>query len=373
MHYLRSSPSGRHVSRALLRSAAGLLAASTATGALVAQQLQAHYPLLNDLDDATMINGPIMLLGTTPPAPPSNGICLNGIYLFSGNPLGQDARTPVIGTLDPNDFELEVEFQVASLPAHNSPIVVGGNGWRWIGFLVQPDGTLGILHNNAMHEWSTTMITLGTWYTGLIKYEAGVVELHLDGMLVHQAGIGPLNTGNNHNFVTNNYSNGTAFHGCIRNLKISNDTTLGMGGPIGTSYCGPGVPNSTGSSGVISASGSAAVASNDLTLQASSLPNSAFGYFLTSRTQALVPQPGGSLGVLCLGGAIGRYVGPGQVQNTGATGAIALLLDLGQMPTPTGPVAAVAGETWHFQAWHRDAVGGTAVSNFTDGLSVVLQ
>jgi hypothetical protein len=51
-------------------------------------------------------------------------------------------------------------------------------------------------------------------------------------------------------------------------------------------------------------------------------------------TQGNVPQPG-SLGVLCLGGSIGRYVGPGQIQNTGGTGAFCLLLDLTQTPTPT--------------------------------------
>lgn len=148
--------------------------------------------------------------------------------------------------------------------------------------------------------------------------------------------------------------------------------TLG-GGTVGTNYCGPGVVNSTGNSGVMSASGSPVVASNDLTLRASDLPNNAFGYFLTSRTQGSVPQPGGSLGVLCLGGNIGRYVGPGQIQNTGMTGAFELAIDLTQTPTPTGFVAIAAGQTWNFTAWHRDSVGGAAVSNFTDGLSIDFQ
>jgi hypothetical protein len=148
---------------------------------------------------------------------------------------------------------------------------------------------------------------------------------------------------------------------------------LGGSGGVGSSYCGPGVVNSTGNSGVLSGAGSLVVASNDLTLTASSLPNNAFGYFLTSRTQGVTPQPGGSLGVLCLGGSIGRYVGPGQIQNTGATGSFALLLNLTQTPTPTGFVAVAPGETWNFQAWHRDAIGGAAVSNFTDGLSATFQ
>jgi hypothetical protein len=143
----------------------------------------------------------------------------------------------------------------------------------------------------------------------------------------------------------------------------------GAGG-VGTNYCGPGVVNSTGNSGTLRATGSAVVANNDLTLVADDLPNNAFGYFLTSRTQGLVAQPGGSLGVLCLGGSIGRYTGPGQIQNTGTTGSFDLLLDLTQTPTPTGLVAVAVGETWNFQAWHRDSVGGAAVSNFTDGLEV---
>jgi hypothetical protein len=148
-----------------------------------------------------------------------------------------------------------------------------------------------------------------------------------------------------------------------------------VGGPtsIGTNYCGPAVPNSTGASGTISGTGSTTVLNNNLGLVASDLPLNAFGYFLTSRTQGLVNQPGGSLGVLCLGGQIGRYTGPGQIQNTGALGSFSLLLDLTQTPSPTGFVSVAAGETWNFQAWHRDAVGGSAVSNFTDGLSVPFQ
>jgi hypothetical protein len=147
---------------------------------------------------------------------------------------------------------------------------------------------------------------------------------------------------------------------------------LGSGG-VGTAYCGPAVANSTGAPGTTRGTGSSVVATNNLTLTADSLPNNAFGFFLTSMTQGNVPQPGGSLGVLCLGGSIGRYVGPGQIQNTGGTGAFSLLLDLTQTPTPTGLVAVAAGETWNFQAWHRDSVGGAAVSNFTDGLSVGFQ
>ncbi|MEZ6013589.1 MAG: hypothetical protein R3F49_00620 [Planctomycetota bacterium] len=148
---------------------------------------------------------------------------------------------------------------------------------------------------------------------------------------------------------------------------------LGIAGvPIGANYCNTNA-NSTGVSGRIDAYGSTAVASNDVTLTATDLPNSAFLFFLTSTSTGQINNPGGSQGNLCLGGAIGRYVGAGQIQNTGMTGSASLALNLNQIPTPNGFVAATAGQTWNYQAWHRDVVGGAATSNFTDATSVTYQ
>jgi hypothetical protein len=144
------------------------------------------------------------------------------------------------------------------------------------------------------------------------------------------------------------------------------------GSSVGTNYC-TAVPNSTGNAASMSASGSAAVVANDLVLGADRLPLNAFGFFLTSATQGFVQNPGGSQGNLCLGSSIGRYVGSGQIQNSGAAGAITLSVDLTQHPTPIGPVPVQVGQTWNFTAWYRDAVGGVAVSNFADGLEVVFK
>jgi hypothetical protein len=159
--------------------------------------------------------------------------------------------------------------------------------------------------------------------------------------------------------------------------SVSNGTVLslvegGGGGGVGTNFCTAN-PNSTGQTGLISGTGSASVAANNLTLAASRLPNNSFGYFLTSTTEAVTPNPGGSQGILCLGGQIGRYNGAGQIQNSGATGSFSLLLNLTMIPTPTGFVAAVAGQTRSFTTWHRDSVGGVATSNFTNGLRVTFQ
>jgi hypothetical protein len=130
------------------------------------------------------------------------------------------------------------------------------------------------------------------------------------------------------------------------------------------------VVNSSGASAVISATGSAVVALDDLTLHADDLAVHAFCYFLASRTPGFVMNAGGSQGNLCLGGSIGRNVG-GQIVNSGATGSVMVSAPLGAMPQPAGPVAVAVGETWYFQCWFRDSVGGAATSNFSDGLSLL--
>ncbi len=145
----------------------------------------------------------------------------------------------------------------------------------------------------------------------------------------------------------------------------------GTGG-IGMSYCMT-VANSTGASGALTGNGSTNHSNNDVTLTAGSLPMNSFGFFLASLDAGFVANPGGSDGNLCLGGSIGRYVGPGQIMNTGQMGEFSLTLDLAAIPQPNGPVAVMNGDTWRFQTWHRDAVGGVATSNFTNGLEIQFQ
>ena len=140
---------------------------------------------------------------------------------------------------------------------------------------------------------------------------------------------------------------------------------------IGASYCGPAVANSSGTPGIIRAAGSDVVGMNDVTLIAMSLPANAFGYFVTSQTQGFAAQPGGSQGNLCLGGNVGRYLA--DVASSGDGGCLTLSIDLLLVPQPTGSAAVAPGDTWNFQAWFRDSVGGTATSNFTDGVEIVFQ
>ncbi len=135
---------------------------------------------------------------------------------------------------------------------------------------------------------------------------------------------------------------------------------------IGSNYC-MAVPNTSGGIAVISATGSTSVASNNVTLSATSLPPNQFGIFVTSMTQGFVPTAAGtSNGNLCLGGAIGRY---NLIQASGGGGSYSLTIDLTAVPQGGGSVAVTAGQTWNFQTWFRDTVG--LGSNFSDGLEIL--
>ncbi|MEM9378387.1 MAG: VCBS repeat-containing protein [Planctomycetota bacterium] len=155
------------------------------------------------------------------------------------------------------------------------------------------------------------------------------------------------------------------------NIGVFENLSLG---PIGDmAPCGPAVPNSTGVPGALTLAGDADVARNRVTLRAHDLPQNATGFFLTSQMSGSTFPVSGSVGRLCLMGSIGRFVGPGQVLNSGAAGAFCLPIDLTALPQPTGSVQATAGSTWFFQAWHRDVAGGGAVSNFTTSAGVTFQ
>lgn len=140
---------------------------------------------------------------------------------------------------------------------------------------------------------------------------------------------------------------------------------------IGSRYCTASA-NSSGVPGELSILGSPLLNQNDVTLIARQLPLQTFGFFLTSRAPASINPVAGSQGTLCVSGSVGRYVGPGQIVDSGTIGAVALPIDLAAMPTPTGLVAATTFSTWYFQLWYRDA-NPAPTSNFTDAVQVTFQ
>lgn len=133
--------------------------------------------------------------------------------------------------------------------------------------------------------------------------------------------------------------------------------------PVGTAYCTPAVPNSSGQSAVIRATGSSSVAENSFFLWATDLPRDELALFIVSDMQGFLPAPGGSQGNLCLGGSMGRF--SRKIQDTGPCGCAGIEVNLQLLPL-SPPHTVLKGETWNFQMWVTD----TGSSNFTDAVSV---
>ncbi len=149
--------------------------------------------------------------------------------------------------------------------------------------------------------------------------------------------------------------------GTLNGLQIVHTSST-----IGTSYC-PTVPNSTGDSARMIALGSDAALENFLYVSCTNMPENSFCLFITSQTPAAVPAAG--MGYLCVGGAVARGVG-GQIFHTGSDGFVTTAVDLTAHPTPTGTTSVQPGETWYIQCWMRDAIGGVATSNTSDGVGI---
>lgn len=332
--------------------ALALLAAWTATGSLGAQVQQARYPLLTDLLDVTASYGPVSLLGNpTPPAPPANGVCVNGIYHF--NPGGQDVRTPSILTLTATDFQIEVEFSLAALPSFQAPVLIAGSFYRWIGIYVQPTGTVGLKYNNSNFTWSSTTLTSGTWYSAVIKYESGSVELFLNGSLIHQASLGALNTGGNLNFTTNDFSSAQNHDGCIRNLVISNDATLGQGAIATAMSYGNGCDGL-----VLGANGVPSLGNVAFQLAVSNVP--AVPPMVFAAFGSSVVNPGANLNAVGMAGCFG-YTS----LNLGLFGPSAVVGGLGNFPLPIPATPSLQGAVLAAQgvSFSQATTLGLAASN----------
>lgn len=131
-------------------------------------------------------------------------------------------------------------------------------------------------------------------------------------------------------------------------------------------YC-PASVNSSGRSAALRATGSVSLAANDLTLTVSHAPAHQPGLFLYGPERDLTVEGDG---FLCVG-APRVHLEP--VLLTDATGAASLSLDLVSEPFSGGAHTLAAHETWSFQFWFRDPLGGPEGFNLSDALAVTFR
>ncbi|MEM1448810.1 MAG: hypothetical protein AAF957_15080 [Planctomycetota bacterium] len=267
------------------------------------------------------------------------------------------------------EIEVELEFsdtQTLRYAVHTSPVEYGTYSEVFArsiqvtgtGLGTYSSGPMNLEHSAGQHDiisvsWTgTTDLTFG--FGGPVSVSFGE---------------------HTHGYATGAHPFPPSFSSTVNDFAVySQRLSTGGSGGLGGNDCLPGTPNSTGVPGHLAATGTDMVASNGITLVTADLRTNATVLFLTSRNQGFVLNPGGSAGTLCVVGAIGRFVGPGQIGNAGATGSYDLRIDLTMLPKPTGFAAAAQFETWNIQAWHRDvAAGGGVTSKFTPRLAIFLR
>lgn len=139
----------------------------------------------------------------------------------------------------------------------------------------------------------------------------------------------------------------------------------------GDAYCNQTSPNSSGAIATITSTGSGLLAANDTVLMAAQMPVSSFGYFLVANEPNFVPAMSGSPGAICIGGVIGRLNRNSvEIFQSDASGSASVPFDVNDVPTPMGSVMLSPGDRRYFQAWFRDPVAFSALSN---GLSLVFE
>ncbi|MCP5022993.1 MAG: formylglycine-generating enzyme family protein [bacterium] len=160
-------------------------------------------------------------------------------------------------------------------------------------------------------------------------------------------------------------------------------TAASLGQNAGISFCAP-TNNSTGASTVLTGSFGSGTGS-DLHLEVTDGVPGEFGYFLAGNeaTSGVVV----SNGLLCIVGSptaqmfryniagggqnsSGVFDNSGVFQNSVGTSLVGSGFDVPDAIPASLPTPILAGDTWHFQFWHRDTPAGLGSSNFSNGLSI---
>ncbi|MBL8027956.1 MAG: T9SS type A sorting domain-containing protein [Fibrobacteres bacterium] len=183
--------------------------------------LLAHFPLRVDASEITGKTTPMVLTNT--PFTDSS-LYLNGIYYGDGYSV---AYTPLFPAKIFKAFTVKVKFKVDTLPSssirNESPVLMGGAAWRWMGAIIRSDSTLAIRYNNSYTKTSKTRYAFHTWQEITMTYDSlsslGILYLNQNPVCSVSFVI---NYGSaiEASFLTSNYSNGTAFKGYLRDLKI---------------------------------------------------------------------------------------------------------------------------------------------------------
>ncbi len=238
-----------------------------------------------------------------------------------------------------------VRFHLANPPAFNASESI-----RITGYGVD-SGTSNQVQQTHIGPWVTLNGTTVQYQTDTEGGNSGSPVAHGqngDAIGIHTHG------GCQTNGAGQNSGTASTHPGLVAALAAPSGVCLGAGAcsAVGNNFCIPGPLMS-----VISGTGSASIAANNLVLNANNIGVGKPGLFMYSLAKQNVPFAG-STGRLCVGGGAGIKRLPGV--NSGAGTRLTFAVDYNTVPA-SGPIGA--GSVQHFQGWFRTTPGATETTN----------
>lgn len=183
--------------------------------------LIAYYPLFNNAKDSTGNQNNITLQSNPIP---NEGTYCRGVYSGDRN---LNTGTGYLSFFNVKSFTISVQFKVLS-NIRQWVFVLGESG-RLIGFKLERNGFITMTANNQDIEVPTNeKYSLNTWQIATITYINDTAKIYLNKKQIGCYAIildsDEKYSDGNYRVTTVNYSNGVAFKGWIKNLRIYNRT-----------------------------------------------------------------------------------------------------------------------------------------------------
>jgi hypothetical protein len=184
-------------------------------------ELKAHYTLVNTTSEALGTWDTIELVN----APLSD---TNGVYSFGGyinDAVNEDSSlviTPQLDILNAVQFAVQLEIRMDQLEDKGRPIIVLGEGWRYLGFATGSDSSFQLILNGNYQSGEPYYAKAGQWQTITMMHSKGdsLTSFYVDGTLIYRRK-GLLDHPESDTKIMNtHFGNGAAFKGYWRNLKV---------------------------------------------------------------------------------------------------------------------------------------------------------
>lgn len=180
----------------------------------------AHYSLIGSASDIVGENGDLDLQNTRYAS--DSGLWTNGIYIHDTIPGGSLMRTPIINNLNTDTLALSAEIYVPAFDDRLHPILVAGEGWRYLGCGYSRDGGLHLIVNGISYSTEGTILTAGEWHTILVTYYAAdsAITFYLDGTKIQEVNTTLFAPADDWSISNTHFGWGATFLGYMRNMRI---------------------------------------------------------------------------------------------------------------------------------------------------------